>query len=140
MEQKSLIFFHQVVSPINHKKKLNSSHHRLINDDLIFPFYWLVSLGGVSYKVPFLSVCQCVCLCHCKTTPCQADFWLKNVFLILACDHTKKWDFVVWGRRGSVFLYIWYVWFCTSILWIMRELAEEGLCTLMALQQHFNGA
>ena len=40
---------------------LHLSHHRLIKDDLFFPFYWLGSLGGVSYRVT-ISVCLSVCL------------------------------------------------------------------------------
>ena len=48
------------------QKTLHLSHHRLINDDLIFPFYWLGSLGGKSYKVTIL-----VCLSVCLSVPSQ---------------------------------------------------------------------
>ena len=41
-------------------------------------------------------------------------------------------------ERVPYILYVWYVRFCTSILWIMRELAEEGM-SLLALNVHFNG-
>ena len=43
------------------KNTLYLSHHRLMNDALIFTFYWLGSLGGVSYRVTIL-VCLSVCL------------------------------------------------------------------------------
>ena len=39
---------------------------------------------------PCPSVCLFLCPCHCKTptSGCRVDFWLKNGFLILACDDT----------------------------------------------------
>ena len=69
-------------------------------------FYWIGPLGlrlGPFSILSAMSVCLCVCLCHCKThtSGCHEDFWSKDVFLVLACDHTIlfifRWIFFLVG-------------------------------------------
>ena len=109
-----------------------------------FPYLFSEQTRSCTAEGPFLSVCLCVCLCYCKTTTCRCcgDFWLKNMFPILACDHTTFFYgiFCLFWERGGQFFF-WdcqNLWLCNSILRIIRELAREGL-SLLAHKWHFNG-
>ena len=91
--------------PNKSHKTLHLSHHRLINDDLIFPFYWIWSLGGVRYRVTIS-----VCLSRCLSVPSQNNH-LQVSWRLLVEEHVsyiglwskqlkKKNDFVVWVGGG----------------------------------------
>ena len=113
------------------------SHHRLIKDDLFFSFYWLGSLGGVNYRFSIL-VCLSVCLSVLSQNNHLQVLWrllVEEPVLYIGLI-TQKGNLLFW--RESVFFYVWYVRFCTSLLWIMRELAGEGP-SLLALKGNFIG-
>ena len=63
----------------------------------------------------------CLWCCETPTSGCCGDFWSKNIFLILACLDTICQKKVCAGVLRVV---------SNSLLWIVRELAWEGLCLL----------
>ena len=86
-----------------------------------------------------MSVCLFVYLCHCKapSSSCRGDFWLKNMFLILACDKTFIW----------IYCYRFFCFFLFAVLdqptldsgGVSRRRSVAVGCWLFALQRHFNG-
>ena len=101
-------------------------------------------LGSVSHRVA-ISVCLSVCWGH-RETPTsggRGDLWLKNIFLILACDDkiVKKKCESVFSPRSIKYTVLDQptvdnggVIRGRSVLWLLAV----G-CWLLALPWHFNG-